>query len=626
MREPVLIKIVKVKDVKNKDVYFYSYSNPNLKVTKLKYICLNNEVEKNSFINSLSKIDNKGNKVLIKTNEPEIMALELNVSAFKDDNLVPKYVKDEIKVNVLTNINFNKIDVKEINGLVGKIKQQINNNLDKNKHVGVNEIIEELKNKEEKFLQPIKEESQKKLMIYSEKIGEETKYYVSFLSKEVNKPKKRFFTNFKIANKQIENNDYHKKVLNSMLNISSIKSVKDLMFLGESKDYDEVLKLIEASFDIRNVSVAKEAKKNLTTKDLNGLKTYITHEKGKDNKIKDENEYTYKDIYFKMSGEDDKNIQFSLYIEGVNNKGNTLVKKNQTALIIVNKNNIDEDKINAIIKKKIRRILSFENMRLIDLNENINEDVDKFKSIISEKFNVSKHGKIKSISKEKIKSVNKIINFHTEDFYKKSVYLSEDKQPEKDELYIYSDASVFKEINDAVITYGIILRKPESDRVLMEKNGIKKLEVSSSNIAEAHGVYEALIEIKKLIKENKIPKEIKKIDLKLDNINVVYAVEEDSFKSKSFGSNSKEDVDNILSKIKDLKHDISKTHEIRLRWVEGHVKNVFNEMVDSLSNNAYSYKELMTNENNEFSKVDFYNEDWFEKPNKHRLENPKFKL
>lgn len=167
------------------------------------------------------------------------------------------------------------------------------------------------------------------------------------------------------------------------------------------------------------------------------------------------------------------------------------------------------------------------------------------------------------------------------------------KQPEKNELILYTDASIKNENGKNYVGYGIVVRKPNSDLIMSQVKGFNVFENEvQSNEAEYFAAERAVKYFLDLLKEGKISSEVKEVIICMDNIEVV--------KQANNLYKNKEMLDKkfklLINKVK------SKGFDLSVKWIPGHHGHVFNEMSDRLSNSYWRDLSLLKL-NNSFEQV-----------------------
>lgn len=168
----------------------------------------------------------------------------------------------------------------------------------------------------------------------------------------------------------------------------------------------------------------------------------------------------------------------------------------------------------------------------------------------------------------------------------KNNLLAQDGPTDKETLCVYSDASIFKSVKDG-ITYGAVIRKPNSDQILCEIKGIKKFDhEENTNAAEEIGIIESMRTLKNLINTEQLPKDLK-IEFRVDNI---YAVQ--SFSGKN-GMDKK--VTEMYSSDIYTYKEVNELlrffgNSIDFKWIKGHCNDPYNEKADSLAKSAWDMK------------------------------------
>lgn len=292
---------------------------------------------------------------------------------------------------------------------------------------------------------------------------------------------------------------------------------------------------------------------------------------------------------------------------------------------------VEQEKIDGVLTKNIKKFS-------LDLNSGNNdlEVFEKFKNIFESKMgypiesvrsnnaqisldNFSEKKAFSWAIRQELKSnvinmgfesgtaysrvLNEYIKSNIDNMEIKNRLLAADGPTEAGVICVYSDASVRNHVKDA-ISYGISIRKPESDDILREIRGVKYFRDHSgdTNAAEEIGIIEALKGIKLLMEMGQLPKD-HSLEFRVDNIDAVQVFEgkdgvdnkvEEMYSSQVF---TKKEVNDLLAFFK----------PIRFKWIKGHCNNIYNERADrvacsawDLHNNEFKRKGFLAH-NNEFS-------------------------
>lgn len=567
-----LLKLKKEDDDENIDKIFNFQGNESA-INNVKGI-INDIKEKGIIISKL-----KGFNIGYNKNEPnKIGALSSNLKRLKDINVTLEEDQKNTDKIVYSIVN----EKNKLKTTIDKSEIEIKNKVDRKKKPILN------KNKTITITRLSNISDKKQMILFETKKSKnaETKSFLYNISNDKNYNEALSDIRNKINTSDhiifVEKNEI-KNELFSFLNDIDMER-----FVFKERDEQEILNIN------KKFPVLKKIDENLPFRlNLNELK------------IKEEK----KAIYFEKTIEDEKSVGYTIIVFDQDKKK----RKKYGVSFIINKNNVNnKNNLEFIVRKAFTskggvnaRNLSKVLFKSKIENDKITEDV---LTVVRDVLNVRK---------DDDKS-DKLIPSHVEDvlmekrgntvreFNRKAKYLSEDIQPDKDSLYVYTDASLKEKLNkkrspeQAIMAYGILLRKPMSDNVLMTINGLKTGKAyhnNNSTNAEESALQIAISKLLKLKHEKKIPDNIKNIDIKFDNLNTVMRVDE-----------SDKVVDKKL--LDDLK-ELKKHYNVRVRWIEGHVKNVFNEYADKLAEDAYKMLKNERSNNVCVSKTDIIEKDWF---------------
>lgn len=434
-----------------------------------------------------------------------------------------------------------------------------------------------------------------------------------------------------VINKSIQFTDEMRNRENNSIENYSFKSIKhkrvvkyDKKFLIiEQTDKDFIVETYAENSKIINTEAIKFVNKeeshnyfkNLIQKSLSeNFKIEINNKKmvggifnGISEPIKDkgrqyflEKKYSFNDVLYLMKIENVERPGFFVYNAYILDMNNNSISSYKN---IVSDGN-DESTISLLTKNINAMNINnkyYEVKKIIydGFDEN-NELNNKIKNITNTVFNFNEKENDEN-DIELLLNINKIFvenNVSTKQLNKSQKMLSNlislNTPPTKETLKIYCDASVSDpEAKSKESTFGIVFRKPDSDLISLTISGRVKTNYSiSTNDAEIWGIQCSLMQVEKMLKENRLSK-IKNIDISCDNIEAV------KFYNRIFEGKSENQMKKKYKKAFELLDNINKIIPLKISWVKGHSINVYNEECDKLAKEAWkNFPEL-----DDFSKV-----------------------
>lgn len=182
--------------------------------------------------------------------------------------------------------------------------------------------------------------------------------------------------------------------------------------------------------------------------------------------------------------------------------------------------------------------------------------------------------------------LNEYIKNNFENTSQKNRLMANDGPTDENTICVYSDASMYQS-NKHSIAYGAVVRAPNSDKIIYEISGIKKVKHQEETcIAEEIGVIESLKSIKMLMDQGILSKE-KNIEIRCDNIHVM-----ELFNEKDGKENKIEEIysSEVYNK-KEVNDLLSYFTNISFKWIKGHCNDVYNEKADFIAKKSWALME-----------------------------------
>jgi ribonuclease HI len=397
---------------------------------------------------------------------------------------------------------------------------------------------------------------------------------VSVKSKPINKSDKKVLI--------IEQNNKN-FIVETYAENSKILNTEKIKFNNKSDSYDYFKKLLEQL--LKDKYKIEVNNKQIVDGLFNGV-SEIIKDKGRKEFL--EKKYSFNDILYLMKIENPERLGFFVYNafildmndNSISNYKNIISDGNDESTIELLKKNFNSINgnhksynIKKIIYDGLEEDTEFNNKvksetnRAFNFNEEQNDEVS-----IELLLNINKIFLENNVSTTKLNNSQKML----------SNLISLNTPPERGTLKIYCDASVTDQnakLKES--TYGIVFRKPESDLISMTMSGKVKTNYSiTTNDAEMWGIHCSLMQIEKMIKENRLSK-IKKIEISCDNISAV------KFYNGIFEGKTESEINKKHKKAFELFDKINKLIPLSISWVKGHSINVYNEECDRLAREAW---------------------------------------
>ena len=182
--------------------------------------------------------------------------------------------------------------------------------------------------------------------------------------------------------------------------------------------------------------------------------------------------------------------------------------------------------------------------------------------------------------------LNEYIKNNFENTSQKNRLMANDGPTDENTVCIYSDASMYQN-NKNSIAYGAVVRAPNSDKIIYEISGIKRVKHQEETcIAEEIGVIESLKSIKMLMDQGILSKD-KNIEIRCDNIHVM-----ESFSDKNGRENKVEELyaSEVYNK-KEINDLLSYFNNVSFKWIKGHCNDVYNEKADYIAKKSWALME-----------------------------------
>lgn len=413
----------------------------------------------------------------------------------------------------------------------------------------------------------------------------------------------------------IKYNKQHNVILKKQSDYNAIKKYINIIRYDDIVNY---LKKEDKVFTLNTKKIREKMghEKNIKNKNIFSVLSGVQGKRGYE-ELKDklqEKEISHV-LLNKLNNENHENI-FALVVENERDPETNEIKANIIKFPLDIEANKDDEEIFDKFKNRFEAKMGYrmshvkmDNAQLV--LENF-EDRKRLPILLKEEMNTENI----SLSFESSTAFSNILNEYIleneENMLQKNKLLASDGPTSEDTLCVYSDASLVQKFKNEV-TYGIVIRKPNSDKLIREVRGIKKFKnhLHDTIAGEQIGIIEAMTTIKKMMERGEIDRDLK-IEFRVDNIDAVENFFDKNGKDKKveefFASEvySKKEVNNLLSYFK----------EVDFKWIKGHVNDLFNERADKLAKSAWEFisshgydKHGMKKELSELNKIFKFDED-----------------
>lgn len=179
--------------------------------------------------------------------------------------------------------------------------------------------------------------------------------------------------------------------------------------------------------------------------------------------------------------------------------------------------------------------------------------------------------------------LNDYIKNNFENTNQKNRLMASDGPTDENTICVYSDASLYQK-NKNSIAYGAVVRAPNSDKIIHEISGVKRVNHQEETcIAEEIGIIESLKSIKMLMDQGILSKE-KNVEIRCDNIHVIEGLSDKDGKDNKIEEMYSSEV---YSK-KEINELLSYFNNVNFKWIKGHCNDVYNEKADLIAKKSWA--------------------------------------